>query len=430
MGQGSIIGYDLSEEGCQISYYNEAQHEPETVKNESGEYQIPLVIGCKNDAWYIGEEARSHAKHKDGAMATDLLAKSMRGAKIHLGRRTYDAVWLLAKFIRLTLQQFDKIESIVFCVPEMSSDIARMLRGIGQRMGIERKKIHVQDYKESYCYFMFYQPKELWQYESALFYCDKRQIKAYMLSQIAAGAKLKKQTFVTVDEVASAQMEELKAVYPVLNVEQAKMADFRFQKFIESVFEKKIVSSVFLMGEGFENNWYPNSLKVLCNGRRAFLGNNLYSKGACYTAYQRGQEELMKEQEGPVYLDESKLKDQISIQLRQHGKEEWYPLVPWGRHWYEGDGQWEVLLEDTDDIEIKVESLLTGTSRIERVQVNELPKRAKYTIRLQVEVLFVEENVCKILFKDVGFGEFFPATDFVKEHTIYLGGRNEQFDTM
>ena len=55
------------------------------MKNESGEYQIPLVIGCKNDAWYIGEEARSHAKHKDGAMATDLLAKSMRGAKIHWG---------------------------------------------------------------------------------------------------------------------------------------------------------------------------------------------------------------------------------------------------------------------------------------------------------------------------------------------------------
>ena len=44
------------------------------------------------------------------------------------------------------------------------------------------------------------------------------------------------------------------------------------------------------------------------------------ANGACYTAYQRGQEELMKEQEGPVYLDESKLKEQISIQLRQHGK--------------------------------------------------------------------------------------------------------------
>mgnify|MGYP007016949640 CR=1 FL=1 len=51
----------------------------------------------------------------------------------------------------------------------------------------------------------------------------------------------------------------------------------RFKGFIQSVFEKKVVSSVYLTGEGFENNWYPNSLKVLCNGRRAFLGNNLYA---------------------------------------------------------------------------------------------------------------------------------------------------------
>ena len=47
--------------------------------------------------------------------------------------------------------------------------------------------------------------------------------------------------------------------------------------------DKQIVEAIdiYLTGEGFENNWYPNSLKVLCNGRRAFLGNNLYSKGAC-----------------------------------------------------------------------------------------------------------------------------------------------------
>ena len=77
-------------------------------------------------------------------------------------------------------------------------------------------------------------------------------------------------------------MEELKAVYPVLNVDKARNADERFRHFIQGVFNKKHVSSVYLTGEGFENNWYPNSQKVLCNGRRAFIGNNLYSKGACY----------------------------------------------------------------------------------------------------------------------------------------------------
>lgn len=87
--------------------------------------------------------------------------------------------------------------------------------------------------------------------------------------------------------------------------------------FIQSVFEKKVVSSVFLTGEGFENNWYPLSLKVLCNGRRAFIGNNLYSKGACYHAWHQTREE----DEIPVYLDDSKMMEQVCLRMRVHGKE-------------------------------------------------------------------------------------------------------------
>ena len=430
MGQGSIIGYEINEKTCQISFYNDKEMEPQTLEVDADNFQIPLIIGKLRDTWAYGKEAKRLATLKEGFTVARLLSRSLANEKIEFGDETYDAVWLLSQFIQMSLQAFPKIDGIVFSVPVLTEELAQMLRRIAVRMNIDKRHIFIQDYKESFCNYLFYQPKELWQYDAALFCCDRNEIKAYMLRRLKPGLGGGKTTFVTVDEVANAHMKELALVYPVLNEDRAKEADAMFCKFIQSVFDKRIVSSVFLTGEGFENNWYPKSLRVLCNGRRAFIGNNLYSKGACYTAYQRGQEELMKEQEGPVYLDESKLKEQISIQLRQHGKEEWYPLVPWGRHWYEGDGQWEVLLEDTDDIEIKVESLLTGTSRIERVQVNELPKRAKYTIRLQVEVLFVEENVCKILFKDVGFGEFFPATDFVREHMIYLGGRNEQFDTM
>ena len=81
--------------------------------------------------------------------------------------------------------------------------------------------------------------------------------------------------FVTVDEVASAQIQEMEAIYPVLNREKAKSADESFRLFIQNVFDKKVVSSVYLTGAAFENKWYPDSLKVLCNGRRAFVGDNL-----------------------------------------------------------------------------------------------------------------------------------------------------------
>lgn len=426
MIHGSIIGYDLNEKNCQISYYSEEQHEPQTMEVAVDNYQIPLAITNKGDTWIYGKDAKRLAAVREGNVILDLLNRAMNQEKVNLRGKTYDAVWLLAKFIELSLQQFRRIDFITFTVPEMSVDIDKMLKGIGQRMGIPRESIYVQDYKESFCHYMFYQPKELWQFESALFYCDRDEMKAYMLRKLKTRQSVGINTFVTVDEVASAQMNELTAVYPVLNVDKAKEADARFKMFIEGVFEKKLVSSVFLTGEGFENNWYPTSLKVLCNGRRAFLGNNLYSKGACYTSYQK----YLGLIEGPIYLDETKMTDQISLRMRVDGKEQWYPIVSWGSRWYEADNQLEVLLEDTDNLEIHIESLATGDLEVVTVEMEGLPERKNYSVRLQIHVLFQNEKTCQIIFKDIGFGEFFQETDFQVEKTIHLGGSHGQFNSL
>jgi len=104
--------------------------------------------------------------------------------------------------------------------------------------------------------------------------------------------------------------------------------------------------------------------------------------------------------------------------------------VTWGTHWYEADGQWEVLLEDASDIEILVESLVDEEVQVEKVSLEGLPKRTDYSLRLQVEVMFLDERTCKLTFRDVGFGEFFTPTDFRVEKTIQLGGINGQFNSM
>ena len=273
---------------------------------------------------------------------------------------------------------------------------------------------------------MFYQPKELWQYESALFYCDAQEIRAYMLRRLNTVSTKSRDMFVTVEEVANAHMKELEAIYPVLNVDKAKDADESFKSFIQNVFDKKVVSSVYLTGEGFENNWYPNSLKVLCNGRRAFLGNNLYSKGACYSSMRYAD----PYDDGPIYLDGTKMTEQICLRMRIGGQEGWYPIVAWGTHWYEADGQWEVILEDTSDIEIHIETLDGEDLKVETVSLEELPERTDYSLRLRIEVMFMDERTCRLRFKDVGFGEFYPASDFLVEKELHLGGINGQFNSL
>ena len=384
----SIIGCDLNEHYCQISYYDAELQEPKTLDIVT--YPV-----------------------------SDLYLKAVR-------QESNEDVRSLSEFIGKVLERFEEVGQLVFTVPELNIDIVRMLKGIGQRQGIAKQNVYVQDYKESFCNYMIYQPKELWQYEAALFHCDRYEVKAYMLRKLRTGYGKGRDTFITVDEVASAKMEELSAVYPVLNVDRARDADVRFKQFVQGVFEKKLISSVFLVGEGFENNWYPQSLKVLCNGRRAFLGNNLYSKGACYTAYKL----LAHYEEALIYLDETKMMDQICLKLRKQGVDKWHPIVPWGNRWYEADAQYEILLGDTEDIEIHIESLTGTEMQVERISLDGLPKRKNYTLRLQVKVMMLDEKRCRISFKDMGFGEFFPATDFYLEREIHLGGSNEQFNSL
>ncbi len=168
MAHGSIIGYDINEKSCQISYYNEQQIEPETLETDSENYQIPLIIGRFRDTWVYGKEAKRVMSLKEGYTAGRLMSRSLNGEKIQLGEEVYDAVWLLSKFIDLSLQSFSGIDKLVFSVPKLTEDIAQMLRGIAVRMNIGKKDVFVQDYKESFCNYLFYQPKELWQYDAAL----------------------------------------------------------------------------------------------------------------------------------------------------------------------------------------------------------------------------------------------------------------------
>ena len=53
---------------------------------------------------------------------------------------------------------------------------------------------------------------------------------------------------------------------------------------INESFKNQIISTVFLVGDTFAEGWMKQSVALLCKGRRVFMGNNLFTKGACYAA--------------------------------------------------------------------------------------------------------------------------------------------------
>lgn len=70
MGQGNIIGYEINEKTCQISYYNEEKMEPDTLEVDTDNYQIPLIIGKLRDTWAYGKEAKRLVTIKEGFTVT------------------------------------------------------------------------------------------------------------------------------------------------------------------------------------------------------------------------------------------------------------------------------------------------------------------------------------------------------------------------
>ena len=85
MKRGSILGYDLNEKNCQISYYDENKEEPETLEVSVDNYQIPLVLGYYKEHWVYGKEAKRLAAINEGCTITDLFNKAVHREK-EIGR--------------------------------------------------------------------------------------------------------------------------------------------------------------------------------------------------------------------------------------------------------------------------------------------------------------------------------------------------------
>ena len=75
MKRGHVIGVELNEKICQISFYDDMQREPHTMEVNADNYQIPLLIARKGNSWVCGKEAQKAAVVANSACASDLLVQ-------------------------------------------------------------------------------------------------------------------------------------------------------------------------------------------------------------------------------------------------------------------------------------------------------------------------------------------------------------------
>ena len=193
-----------------------------------------------------------------------------------------------------------------------------------------------------------------------------------------------------------------------MDVDFAKIADYEMKK--------AYISSVYLTGVGFTNKWMKKSTNVLCQGRRVFVGQNIYTKGACYRAvggeYKAFYDQFFVETKENVLFD-------VGISLGDE-KDTFIPIVNGGKQWYNIHGKIHVILDDTDTITLVYRSRHTEEEKREVARIHGIPKRPNKTTKLSLEVEFENPTDGAVIIRDLGFGKLFPTTNKVyrKEFSI------------
>ena len=107
------LGIDLCDTYAMVSFYQLNMEEPDTVSTIAGSenYRIPLILARRKNVgmWYYGDEARKMAKTSEVLCVDCLLQRAINKEKILVGDTSYDAVELLALFLKKVMELPQKL---------------------------------------------------------------------------------------------------------------------------------------------------------------------------------------------------------------------------------------------------------------------------------------------------------------------------------
>lgn len=378
----TIIGLDLEKKYTQISYYYDRMQEPETVSvhPERDKYLIPTP---EKLFFLIEENAES---------GLTVLANFLQDCIGKIGA----AVDTASACIMITMR-------------EMKLPWPDALRDACEMLGLNRANIFLQNHQESFCSFVLNQKKELWTHQVALFEYEDTAISSWILS-------IDYSTRPAVVEVEPKAVLDLGRQGKMSDEAYNQMRDYKFLDVIEETFQKKNVSCVYLVGDSFDKTWAVESFGQLCRRRHVFQGRNLYTKGACYAAMERVG--AGKKLDQFLFCSDDMVKTNLSMQMTVRGKNSNYLLIAAGVNWFEAEHVCEFITEDTKEIVIYGKSMLGGEPESYSILLKELPDRPARTTRLQMQMKFIAGDRCKVIIRDLGFGEFYPASGHVWETVL------------
>lgn len=415
-----IVGFDLCNDYSQISCFNNNTLEPESIcmSSDQTKYLIPTLLGIKSSTkeWMIGDDALNCEQSGSGIIINNLLSRVEQKIDTDVFGITVKPVTLLEKYIRkclLLLKMYypnNSIQKLVVTLKENTQIVSDAVYQALESLGLGKDRAVVQSHVQSYMYYALGQKKELWMNDIGLFEYDEQGL---IYRQISIN---RNETPYLVD-VTEKDLSQTLSYQMLQELDGNENMQYIFDYTANSVLHKQIVGTIYVTGKGFEGNWADEVLRSLCSGRRVFVGQNLYTKGACYAAKGFAVDHKFDDF---IFLNKDMIMNNFYVHGYYDAKVVDIILVKETMLWYDVDESMDIILDEEKEITIYVKNIRNHEVVSYRIELEGLPQRPNKTTRAEVRIKFINKTAAVITIKDKGFGEFYPATSriWVKEIVI------------
>lgn len=387
-GKGLLAGIDISNKYCMASYF------------DYDEKKVKSVIFADNRP--VADNPYEFKKlpdlFKEGSV-----------------RESDNAVGHVSKIIEYIkkISGISYIEKICFTLKDFYMDNLCAISMIMKRLGIDDDKWSVISHDESFALYAYSQKKELYSASVLLLDYGENGIDAILLNKTKA-ASLNKD--IVMENTYDISNESVSAAFTgAIFLDEASDCIIEW---LSDIFSKYSVSSLYLTGEGFNCESYPDRLtKFLCMRRKVFAGQNLFVKGAVYYCLKDSDKESLN---NLLLACKNRVTTGIEVQITDRGIVKRLRIIKPGVNWYMAYKKMDFILDDINKITLIMKPCNDSAEYTEEIDISEIPYRKGKMTRISMEIAFVSDSRCVVTVTDKGFGQFVKSsgTVIVKEIDI------------
>ncbi len=405
---GLILGIDLSNEYCQVCYYNTRHKKAESIRTGSSvnRYLIPAVMAYDNEKaeWMIGEEAMLYCEQTGSWLIKGMLNALCDDLACSIGGEKYTYEELFSIFFEKIIDMarvnagISSVESVTVTTRSPGRELKEKFEKIFECSGICAEHIKVMCYAESFAYYVLNEDESLWRDGALLFDFD------------TDGFFVKQLTFTENDGNILVYVNEKRYigdfnVKDLASQTRRNEMDRRLSDIYINYRSDGRRCSVYFTGTGFSELWFNDTLSLISEDCRAFKGNNLYVKGACISGYSHDK----RTKDYPI-ICKGRTKATISVAARCGAFTEETALSRAATDWYDAGYKGDFILTGKPEATFIITSLITRARTEIVFDLSEFPQREEKATRVEIKIEYKNQDECEISVSDKGFGEIHESS--------------------